>query len=545
MQHSDLPTTEEKNVSRAAGVVGFFTFLSRILGLVRDMVLANFFGSGMAADAFFVAFRIPNLLRRLFAEGTLTISFIPVFTEYLTNKSKKEAFELARIVLALLAIILTIITILGVLMSPWIVRIQAFGFGSSGIKFDLTVLLTRITFPYIFFVSLVAFFMGVLNSLRRFAAPAAAPIFLNVGIIGAAYFISPVLTDPIVGVAIGVLIGGFLQVVLQLPWVFKEGLRLFPRWEPSHPALKRIGFLMLPAVFGSAVYQFNQFIGTLLASFLPEGSVSWLYYADRLVQFPLGVFAIAISTAALPSLSNQAAKKDLTQFGDTLSYALRLVFFITLPSMVGLIVLGGPIIQLLFERGAFGGYATRMTHYALVFYVVGLWAFSGIRVMVSGFYALQDTKTPVKIAIVAVVVNLILSLYLAFMTPLRHGGLALSLSVASSIQFCLLVFFLKRKVRITELWPVMISALKSTCAAAVMGSIVYCSQILWLKLDSDAGLWSMIMRLAVLVIIGVLAYFAVAKILGCRELKSIGEIFLPMSKKKGTYNQEFRSQHPE
>lgn len=537
VQNTDFSTSEKKNVSRAAGIVGFFTFLSRILGLVRDMVLASFFGSGMAADAFFVAFRIPNLLRRLFAEGTLTIAFIPVFTEYLTKKSKKEAFELAGIVLTLLAVLLTIITILGVLASPWIVRIQAFGFGSSGIKYDLTVLLTRITFPYIFFVSFVAFFMGVLNSLRRFAAPAAAPIFLNVGIIGAAYLISPRLPDPIVGVAVGVLIGGFLQVALQLPWIVGEGLKSFPRWKPAHPAVKRIGLLMLPAVFGSAVYQFNQFIGTLLASFLAEGSVSWLYYADRLVQFPLGVFAIAISTAALPSLSTQAAKNDLDQFGDTLSHALRLVFFITLPSMVGLIVLGGPIIQLLFERGAFDSSSARMTNDALVFYAVGLWAFSGIRVMVSGFYALQDTKTPVKIAVVAVAANLVLSLCLAFMTPLRHGGLALALSVASSLQFCLLVFFLKRKARLSDLRSVMISALKYTFAAVVMGLVVYYSHCLWLNVDSDVGLWSMITSLTGLIVIGMIVYFAVAGILGCRELALIAEMFRPLLRKIGSRHQ--------
>ncbi len=526
MEHRNLPESEKKKVSRAAGVVGFYTFLSRILGLVRDMVIASLFGSGMAADAFFVALRIPNLLRRLFAEGSLTIAFIPVFTEYLTNKTKKDAFDLARIVLTILTLSLVIVTVLGILFSPWMVRIQAFGFGSSGVKYDLTVLLTRITFPYIFFISIVAFFMGVLNSLRHFAAPAAAPIFLNAGIIGAAYFISPRLPDPIVGVAIGVIIGGILQVGLQIPWVIKEGLKLFPRWQPDHPAVKRIGILMLPAVFGSAVYQLNSFIGTLLASFLAEGSVSWLYYADRLVQFPLGVFAIAISTAALPSLSTQAAINDLKQFGDILSHALRMIFFITLPATVGLIILGKPIIRVLFERGAFDAISTLMTNRALIFYALGLLAFSGTRIMVAAFYALQDTKTPVKIAVLAFLTNLIFSLLL--MGPLKHGGLALSLSLASSIQFGLLIIFLKRKVKTVNLRPVLISGLKCAFAAAIMGIGIFYAHSRWLTADSGSGFLSMSTDLAGLIGIGVVLYFMLTKILGCRELGSLWDTFSPI-----------------
>jgi putative peptidoglycan lipid II flippase len=507
---------ENRRLGHAAGVVSFFTFLSRILGLVRDMVIAGLFGSGLVADAFFVAFRIPNLLRRLFAEGSLTIAFIPVFTEYLTLKTKKDAFDLARVVLTTLSILLAVVTLLGILFSPWIVRIQAFGFGGSGIKYDLTVLLTRIMFPYIFFISIVAFFMGVLNSLRRFAAPAAAPILLNVGIIGAAYLISPHCESPILGIAIGVLIGGALQVGLQIPWAIREGLTLLPKWEPSHPALKRIGILMLPAFFGSAVYQVNQFIGTLLATFLPEGSVSWLYYADRLVQFPLGIFAIAISTAALPSLATEAARKDLVQFESTLNHALCLVFFITLPSMAGLIVLGKPLVQLLFERGAFDVHASVMTDYALFYYTLGLWAFSGIRVMVSAFYALQDTKTPVKVAVIALIANAGLSLLL--MRSLEHGGLALALSIASSIQFFLLILFLKRKASAINIKPVITSSARSALAAALMGLGVYGCSTRWLTVDPVAGVSAMVIRLSALIVIGVIIYFGAARVLGCKEI---------------------------
>ncbi|MBW2143694.1 MAG: murein biosynthesis integral membrane protein MurJ [Deltaproteobacteria bacterium] len=529
MQDSDMPESEEKNVSRAAGVVSFFTFLSRILGLVRDMVLASFFGTGMVADAFVVAFRIPNLLRRLFAEGSLTIAFIPVFTEYLTKKSKEEAFEMARTVLTLLALILALVTLMGVVFAPWLVRLQAFGFGSSGAKYELTVLLTRITFPYIFLISIVAFFMGVLNSLRRFAAPAAAPIFLNVGIIGAAYLISPYCSEPAVGVAIGVILGGIIQVGLQIPWVLKEGMRLSPLWQPGHPAVKRIGLLMLPAVFGSAVYQLNSFIGTLLASLLAQGSVSSLYFADRLVQLPLGVFAIAISTAVLPSLSLQAAREDLHEFGNTVNHALRLVFFITLPATAGLIILGRPIIQVLFERGDFSPLSTQMTNHALFYFALGLWAYSGIRILLPAFYALQDTKTPVKVAVAALFVNLIAAVSL--MGPLRHGGIALALSLSSTLQFCLLLFLLKKKIRLANLKNVLNACLKSAFASVVMGLGIYYLHSRWLVIDSNAGLLSMTINLAVLVVAGIILYFGSALALGCTELASIKEMFFPFFRK--------------
>jgi putative peptidoglycan lipid II flippase len=517
--------TEKEKVSRAAGTVGFYTLLSRILGLARDMVLAYFFGSKMAADAFFVAFRIPNLLRRFFAEGSLTIAFIPVFTETLTRRSKQDALELARAVLTLLSLLLVALTILGVLLSPWIVRLQAYGFGASGPKYELTVLLTRITFPYILLVSLVAFFMGVLNSLRHFAAPAAAPILLNLGMIAGALCISPLLSEPIVGVAVGVLIGGILQVLLQIPWVMKNGFSLRPLWMPEHPAVKKIGLLMVPAIFGSAVYQLNQFIGTLLASFLPQGSISWLYYADRIVEFPLGVFAIAISTAALPSLAKQVAGKDLSDFRETLGHALRLVFFVTTPAAVGMIILRVPIIEVFFQRGAFDRVTTLMTAEALLFYSLGLWAFSASRVMLSAFYAFQDTKTPVQVAAVTMIANALLSLLL--MGPLRHGGLALSLSLSSTVQLLLLISILRRRGDLLELRSMLSSAGKSLAASAVMGLVLYDLSGRWLSSGKPAGFWSLALTLAGVITLGVVVYFFMAWILRCREVLSILRVVKP------------------
>lgn len=510
------------DVTRAAGVVGFFTLLSRIFGLVRDMVLASLFGAGMAADAFFVAFRIPNLLRRLFAEGSLTISFIPVFTEYLEKRGKDQAFELAQVVLTFLTLLLAVLAIAGVLLAPWIVRVQAFGFGSSGIKYELTVLLTRITFPYIFFISLVAFFMGVLNSLKRFAPPAAAPILLNVGIIGAAYLLSPRLDEPILGVAIGVIVGGLLQLALQIPWAVREGMKFVPKWKPRHPAIKRIGLLMVPAVFGSAVYQLNQFIGTLLASFLPEGSISWLYYADRIVQFPLGVFAIAISTAALPSLSTYAAREEAREFGDLLGHSLGLVFFISLPSLVGLLVLGEPIVKLLFERGAFKAYHTSMTYYALIFYALGLWAFSGIRVMVSAFYAIQDTRTPVKVASMALIANLFLSL--ALMGPMKHGGLALSLATASAFQFLSLLWLFKKGSSYDFLSSFFRSAGRSILASIAMGTTLYFSDRYFIHTAQAFSVTHLALKVGGMIFFGAGLYFGIAALLRAPEIYSFKEL---------------------
>jgi len=510
---------ENELVTRAAGIVSIFTFLSRILGLVRDILIASFFGSGMSADAFFVAFRIPNLLRRLFAEGSFSVSFIPVFTEYLQNRSRDEAFLLARIVLTFLVLILTIITILGIIFSPLIVRIIAPGFGGMGEKYALTVLLTRIMFPYIFLVSVLALFMGILNSLRHFAAPAMAPVFLNLSMIAALVFLAPSMGTPTVGLAIGVIGGGILQLALQIPFLMDKGLSFAPKWNLWHPALKKIGMLMLPTIFGSAIYQINQLVGTLLASLLREGSISYLYYADRLVQFPLGVFAIAISTAVLPSLSREAADGDLVRLKETLSHALRLTMFITIPAMIGLIVLRQPIIRLLFQRGAFDSDTTKMTAQALLYYSLGLWAFAALRVFVSAFYSLQDTKTPVKVAVVAMLANIVFSLIL--MGPLKHGGLALALSLASTLQLCMLIFLLRKRLGGIDGRVVMGSMVRCFLSSLVMGLCIYFLALKLLAGSITRDIFTLALGILIIVCAGFVVYFISAKVLGSKELSSL------------------------
>ena len=435
---------ENVRVAKAAGIVGLATMLSRVFGFLWDMVVAAFFGAGLTTDAFFVAFRIPNLLRRLLGEGSLTVSFVPVFTEYLNKKTKKEAFELAEIAFTALSIILVIVSMAGVLFSPVIVSIMAPGFTRVPEQFDLAVFLNRMMFPYIFFISLVALCMGILNSLRHFAAPALSPVILNIAMIIAALTLRDFFKEPIVALAIGVMIGGILQLAMQWPFMVRLGVRLKPNFHFNHPGIRKIGRLMLPALFGAAIYQINVFVGTILASLLPSGSVSYLYYADRIVELPLGVFAIAVGTATLPSFSDQISKGNLEEFKKTLAFSLRLILFITIPAMIALIALREPIISVLFQRGHFNETSTLLTAQALFYYAVGLWAFSVIRVIVSAFYSLQDTKNPMKAAVVALVVNIICSIMLMF--PLKHGGLALATSIASAVNVMMLSVILKKKI---------------------------------------------------------------------------------------------------
>lgn len=514
---------ENELVTRAAGIVGIFTFLSRIMGLTRDILIASFFGAGMVADAFFVAFRIPNLFRRLFAEGSFSVSFIPVFTEYLQKRSKHEAIYLAQTVLTALTIILIFFTIIGIVFSPFLIKIIAPGFGGIGEKHNLAVFLTRIMFPYIFLVSLLSLFSGVLNSLKHFSAPAAAPIFLNLSMIATLIFLTPHMKIPSAGLAIGVIGGGILQLALQIPFLIHKGMSFAPRWSLRHPALRKIMMLMIPTIFGSAIYQVNQLVGTLLASFLEEGSISYLYYADRLVQFPLGIFAIAISTAVLPSLSREASDGDIVMLKDTLSHALRLTMFITIPAMVGLIVLRQPIVKLLFERGAFNSFSTIMTAKALLYYSLGLWSFAGLRIFVSAFYSLQDTKTPAKVAAIAMISNIIFSLIL--MGPLKHGGLALALSLASTVQLFILIFLLRKRLGGMRERVVVGSMVRSLISSMVMAAFIFFiySKVVAYHFTQNT-LWLTI-GLSSTIVSGVIIYFVSAKLVGSEEIAYIKGVF--------------------
>lgn len=513
-----MPEPEKTLVTKAAAVVGIATLISRILGFVRDVVIAWHFGAGLYSDAFFVAFRIPNLFRRMFAEGSLSISFIPVFAECLTKEGKDEANRLAGSAVRLLSLILIACVITGILASPLIVRLIAPGFSDTAGKFVITVSLVRIMFPYVFFICLTALFMGILNVRGHFAAPAFAPAILNISMIAAMLFISPGAGESAKILAAGVLAGGFLQLAIQIPFLIKKEVYFWKGSGIYHPGLKEVGILMLPAVFGAAVYQINILIGTLLASFLPEGSVSYLYYADRLVQLPLGIFAISAATAIFPALSRQASANDMTAFRETFDYSLRLVLFITLPCMAGLIVLREPIVALLFKRGEFDAQTAALTAQALLYYSTGLWAFASVRIVVSMFYALRDTRTPVITALISFAANVLLSLLL--MKPLKHGGLALATSLSSMLNVALLLIAIDTKIGIPGLKSLKESVYKTAACSLIMGGIVHCLAFYILRsenLSFRGQLWSV----SCCILTGIISYTALSFLIGSPEIRSL------------------------
>jgi putative peptidoglycan lipid II flippase len=508
---------QHREIARAAGVIGGATLVSRLLGYLRDVIVANLFGAGLATDAFFVASRIPNYLRRLFGEGTLNASFVPVFTEYLKRRSKKEAWELASVVMTMVSSMLTLFVILGMLFAPVVVRVLAPGFTGNPDQFSLAVLLTRVTFPFAIFMGLSAAFMGFLNSLKHFGSPALAPAILNIAIILCALTLTPHLPVPILSLCIGVLVGGALQIVVQLPFILRQGFRFSPRFDFAHRGMRRVVRLMMPVMIGQSVLQINIFVGQILASLLAVGSISYLFYADRLVQFPLSVFGVSAATAMLPALARHASEERIPEMVETLARTMRTVLFLMLPSMVGLAVLSVPIISTLFQRGSFDYTATVATASALFYYSMGLWAFAEVRVVAQTFYALQDTWTPMKVGAVAVGANIILSILL--MAPLKHGGLALANSLASMLNVGMLTWILRGRLGQLQGRRFLRSFAKILLASLVMGGCAYwgAKTALW---SSPGHTLEKLFYLSRGILVGVVAYIAMCLVLRVEEFRS-------------------------
>lgn len=501
------------NLLRALATVSGMTLLSRILGFVRDFVIARTFGAGMMTDAFFVAFRLPNLLRRMFAEGAFSQAFVPILAEYKNKQGETATRLLIDKVATLLALAVAVVALLGVIGAPLIIHISAPGFSADADKFALTVELTRITFPYILFMALVALAGGILNTWSRFAIPAFTPVLLNLAFIGMALFAAPWFTPPILVLAWAVFLGGILQLALQIRPLMKIGM--LPRFnlDTRDPGVRRILKLMAPAILGVSVSQISLLINTIFASFLQSGSVSWLYYADRLMEFPAGLLGVALGTILLPSLAKLHADENPEAFSSLLDWGLRLTLMLTLPAALGLAMLAVPLITTLFHYGAFSPDDVFHTRNALLAYTVGLTGMILVKVLAPGFYARQDIRTPVKIALITLLATQLMNL--AFILPLQHAGLALSIGLAACLNAGLLYRGLRKRgvYRPQAGWGPF--WLKLLAALAIMGCV------LWL-LTGDDQTWiarsglERVLWLGGIVSIAAAAYFATLFALGFR-----------------------------
>jgi len=435
---------------KSTATVGSATILSRILGFVRDVVLARLFGASGTTDAFFLAFRIPNLMRRMFAEGSFSLAFVPVLSEYRATADRAELRDLIDHVTGTLAAALLVITAAGMIAAPAVLAVFAPGWLLEGRpEFDLSAQMLRITFPYIFLISLTALAGGILNTFERFLIPALTPVLLNISLIGSALLLSPQLEVPVKSLAWGVLIAGFLQLAIQIPALSRLGLLPRPRWNWQHSGVRRILKLMVPTLVGSSAAQINILVDSVIATFLVSGSVSWLYYSDRLLEFPLGVFGIALATVILPNLSRKHAQNNPEEFSETLDWALRLAMMITLPAAVGLVVMAAPILITLFQYEAFQADDVMMSSLSLVAYAVGLPAFIAVKVLAPGYFARKDPRTPVKIGLIAMAANFVMNLLfvgtmLAWEFAGPHAGLALASSASAFLNAGLLYRGLRR-----------------------------------------------------------------------------------------------------
>jgi len=491
------------SLTESIAKVGGNTFLSRIAGFVRDLVVARVFGADAGTDAFFVAFKIPNFMRRLFAEGAFSVAFVPVLNAYKTKHGTSELKGFVDGMAGTFGAVLLGVTLLGVLGAPVLILIFAPGFSDEVDKQAMAVEMLRLTFPYLMFISLTAFAGGILNTYERFGVPAFTPVLLNVSLILCALWLAPEMERPISALAWGVFIAGIAQLVFQLPFLWRIGMLPRPRVDFRDPGVRRVIKLMVPALFGVSVTQIGLLLNTLLASFLVTGSITWLYYGDRLMEFPLGILGVGLGTVILPKLSQKHAEQSPEAFSRTLDWALRWVLLLGVPSAIGLLVLAGPMMAALFHSGEFTGEDVIMAARALMAYALGLTAFMGIKVLAPGFYACQDMKTPVRIAVIAMVVNVTFSLLLMF--PLGHTGLALATTLSAVVNAGLLLRGLLREgiYRPGSGWRVLL--LRGLGAGIVMGLIIWWGSggtAPWLAM----GGWERVLKLVGWILAGGVAY---------------------------------------
>ena len=501
------------NLLKSLVAVSSMTMVSRVLGFIRDAIIARIFGAGMATDAFFVAFKLPNLLRRIFAEGAFSQAFVPILAEYKSQQGEEATRTFIAYISGLLTLILAIVTVIGILAAPYIIWITAPGFTDTQEKFELTTALLRVTFPYILLISLASLVSAVLNTWNRFSVPAFTPTLLNISMIGFSLFAVPYFDVPVMALAWAVLVGGILQLVYQLPHLKKIGMLVLPRINLKDSGVWRVLKLMGPAIFGVSVSQISLVINTIFASFLISGSVSWMYYADRLMELPSGVLGVALGTILLPSLSKSFAKGDIKEYSYLMDWGLRLSLLLALPCAVALGILSKPLIASLFQYGKFSAHDTLMTQQALIAYSIGLIGLIVVKVLAPGFYSRQDIKTPVKIAVVTLIMTQVMNL--AFIGPLKHAGLSLSIGLAACLNASLL-FWPLRKQKIFQPQPGWVGFLSKLIIAVVIMASVLLTTLYFIP-DWDSGNMMMrILRLLGVVVAGAGSYFAVLALLGFR-----------------------------
>ncbi|WP_264404220.1 murein biosynthesis integral membrane protein MurJ [Vibrio owensii] len=509
-----------KRLLKSGMIVSAMTLISRVLGLVRDVVVANLMGAGASADVFFFANKIPNFLRRLFAEGAFSQAFVPVLTESHAQGDMDKTRELIARAAGTLGVIVSIVTILGVLGSSVVTALFGFGWfldwmhgGPAAEKFELASVMLKITFPYLWFITFVALSGAILNTLGKFAVSSFTPVFLNVMIILAAWFISPQMSQPEIGLAIGVLLGGLVQFLFQIPFLIKAGVMVKPKWGWRDPGVVKIRTLMIPALFGVSVSQINLLFDTFIASFLQTGSISWLYYSDRLLEFPLGLFGIAIATVILPALSRKHVDAHSEGFAHTMDWGVRMVTLLGIPAMLGLMVLAKPMLMVLFMRGEFSPQDVHQASLSLLAYASGLLNFMLIKVLAPGYYSRQDTKTPVKYGIIAMVTNMVFNAIFAYFYG--YVGLAIATALSAFVNMALLY----RGLHIAGVYQITKRTVFFIIRLVIAGAAMVAA-ILWQLEDMSVWLdWSFAHRsgvLGMLIGLGAVVYLAVVFLLGVR-----------------------------